>query len=446
MQDPRPLPSLPPASAHRELLDGAWWQAAVPSWAHLGPEAFLEPSWQARNTVTTAQALLDLVGGVVPRSFASDLRRGLRQAPMGLRVPPFLLGLVDWRHPQRDPIRRQFVPLGSEGEEDHPLAAPDVLAEQRDTVAPGLVHRYPSKVLFLALDACPLHCRCCTRSYAVGADTPALARSLRVSTDPARWEPALAWVAQHEEIEDFTLSGGDPLLLPPSRIAGICERLLAIGHIRRVRISTRLLSACPMAFLPGRPWPRTLSRLAAMGRRRGVQVSLQVHVGHAREITALTARAVATLVGGGVVVRAQTVLQRGVNDDPVALVLLLRRLAWVGVQPACVYLHDLVPGVETLRTTLDAACEIERFVRGTLSGFDMPAFVVDLPGGGGKRDVHSSDTYDRRTGLAVFRSPAVAPGRRFLFADPLRDLEPSVQAAWRDPAARRRMLEAAGLA
>ncbi len=446
MPGPPPSPALPaPTTAHRELEDGAWWQDALPVWSRIEPEAFLDPAWQARNTVTSGEALLSLVGSVAPRWFGPDLRRGLRRAPMALRVPPYLLALTDWRRPGVDPIRRQFVPLGSEQDDDHPLATPDSLAEQRNTVAPGLVRRYPSKALLLALDACPVHCRCCTRSYAVGADTPALTRTLRLSADPARWEPALAWVAEHEEIEDLTLSGGDAMLLPPARVTQIGERLLSIGHVRRIRLATRLLTACPMAFLAGRPWPRALSRLAAAGRRRAVQVSVQVHAGHAREITALTARAVAALVEGGVVVRAQIVLQRGVNDDPAGLIQLLRRLAWIGVQPVYVYLHDLVPGVEALRTSLAAACELERRVRGTLAGFDTPAFVVDLPGGGGKRDVHSFDAYDRRTGLAVFRSPVVAPGRRYATADPLRDLDPPVAAAWRDPEARRRMLEEAGV-
>jgi lysine 2,3-aminomutase len=440
------LPSfrLPPPTAHRDLQDGAWWQEALPAWSRIEPEVFLDPAWQIRHTVTSAAALLDLVGDVVPRRFGPDLERGVRRAPMALRIPPFLVSLVDWRHPYADPVRRQFAPLGSEGEPDHPLAAPDVLAEQRDTVAPCLVRRYPSKALLLALDACPVHCRCCTRAYVVARGAPASARTRFASPDPSLWEPALAWVSEHEEIEDLTISGGDALLLPPARVLQICQRLLSIAHVRRIRLATRLLSACPMAFLPGRSWPRLLSRLAASGRRRGVQISLQVHVGHAQEVTALTARAVATLVEGGVTVRSQTVLQRGVNDDPTSLILLLRRLAWVGVHPVYVYLHDLVPGVEALRTSLADACELERQVRGTLAGFDTPAFVVDLPGGGGKREIHSYDAYDRRTGLAVFRSPAVAPGRRFLAADPLRGLDAAVQAAWRDPEARARMVEAAG--
>jgi len=145
----------------------------------------------------------------------------------------------------------------------------------------------------------------------------------------------------------------------------------------------------------------------------------------------------------GITVRCQTVLQNGVNDTPEIMQLLVRRLSYINIHPYYVYFHDLVPGVEDLRTSLHAGLNIEKHVRGHTAGFNTPSFVVDTMGGGGKRDAHSFEHYNRETGIAVFTSPSVKPGAFFLYFDPLRTLEEVQRRRWQVPGESRRMIDGA---
>ena len=161
-----------------------------------------------------------------------------------------------------------------------------------------------------------------------------------------------------------------------------------------------------------------------------------------RDSTEITRRAMNKLFERGITVRNQTVLQRRVNDDLETMRLLVKRLSYLNVHPYYIYVHDLVKGVEDLRTTLQTALDLEKAVRGITAGFHTPTFVVDAPGGGGKRDAHSFEHYDRETGIAVYAAPSVKPGY-FLYFDPIDTLAPEVQARWRDEAEQQRMVEAA---
>jgi lysine 2,3-aminomutase len=145
----------------------------------------------------------------------------------------------------------------------------------------------------------------------------------------------------------------------------------------------------------------------------------------------------------GIHVRCQTVLQRTVNDDPATMTQLVRRLSYVNVHPYYVYMHDMVPGVEDLRTPLAMAQLLEKHVRGATAGFNTPAFVLDAPGGGGKRDVHSSEHYDRASGISVFTSPSVKPGKKFLYFDPIASLDEEHRQRWTIPTQRREMIDTA---
>jgi lysine 2,3-aminomutase len=157
----------------------------------------------------------------------------------------------------------------------------------------------------------------------------------------------------------------------------------------------------------------------------------------------VTRRATDRLIGEGIFIRCQTVLQHGVNDDSETMQLLIRRLSHVNVHPYYVFFHDMVPGVEDLRTSLAAGLEIEKHVRGSTAGFNTPSFVVDTMGGGGKRDAHSFEHYDREHGIAVFTSPAVKPGVKFLYFDPLATLSGPVREKWLVPAERERIIAGA---
>ena len=160
----------PSTLRHRQLLDGPFWQR-IPAYRAVDEATFLDHQWQAKNTITSPTKLLAAVQDLVPQAFYDDVAEGFHRAPMSIRVSPYLLSLIDWADPYDDPLRRQFVPVASRLLPDHPKLTLDSLHEQEDAPVPGLTHRYPDKALFLALDTCPVYCRFCTRSYAVGIDT-----------------------------------------------------------------------------------------------------------------------------------------------------------------------------------------------------------------------------------------------------------------------------------
>lgn len=186
------------------------------------------------------------------------------------------------------------------------------------------------------------------------------------------------------------------------------------------------------------------------GRKRSKEVCLHTHFNCTAEITDISREAMDLLFRRGVVVRNQSVLIRGVNDDPEEMANLVKQLSWMNVQPYYVYQHDMVKGVEELRTRLEDSMEIERRVRGVTAGFNTPTFVTDVPGGGGKRDLHSFDYYDEITGVSVYRSPAVDESKAYLYFDPIDLLPEEGRRRWADPkqhdAIVKEALLAAGLA
>src|ERR1051325_2497099 len=426
---------------HRKLRDDAFWQQ-IPGYANVSAAEFQTHRFQVAHTVTNVRQLRETLGALVPDSFLDDVEWGLRRAPMALRISPCLLGLIDWANPQEDPIRTQFLPLGSEQESDHPELRLDSLHERKDAPVPGLTHRYPDKALFLPLDSCPVYCRFCTRSYAIGTDTERV-QKIKCSARWQRWEEAFAYIASRPELEDIVVSGGDTYNLKPEHLQLIGERLLHMPNILRIRYATKGLAVMPQKILTDDAWVKALTTVIDLGRRLHKEVVVHTHFNHPSEITAVTKQATDRLVERGVTLRCQTVLQHGVNDSIQTMQLLVRRLSYINVHPYYVYFHDMVPGVEDLRTSLAAGLEIEKHVRGHTAGFNTPSFVVDTMGGGGKRDGHSFEYYNRETGVAVFSSPSVKPGAQFLYFDPLRTLPETQQLRWRDPEQRREIIDEA---
>jgi lysine 2,3-aminomutase len=425
---------------HRQLLDGAFWQK-IPAYRLIDEATFLDHSWQAKNTITNPQKLLSAVQDLVPQSFYDDVAEGFARAPMSIRVSPYLLSLIDWSDAYNDPLRRQFVPVASRLYPDHPKLTLDSLHEQADAPVPGLTHRYPDKALFLALDTCPVYCRFCTRSYAVGVDTDEVEKvSLKATED--RWDRAFRYISERPELEDIVVSGGDSYQLKARQITLIGNRLLELPNIRRIRFATKGPAVMPMKLITDREWVDALTDVVERGRKLHKEVFLHTHFNHPNEITAITKRALDLVFERGIITRNQSVLQRGVNDSVATMQLLVKRLGHCQVQPYYVYVHDLVKGVEDLRTTLQTALDIEKAVRGVTAGFHTPTFVVDAPGGGGKRVAHSFEHYDRTTGISVFSAPSVKPGF-FLYFDPVDTLAPEVAERWKDPAEQDRMVKAA---
>ena len=425
---------------HRQLLDGPFWQR-IPAYKTIDEATFLDHTWQAKNSITNPQKLLAAVQDLVPREFYADVEQGFHHAPMSIRVSPYLLSLIDWQDAYNDPLRKQFIPIASRLLPDHPKLTLDSLHEQADAPVPGLTHRYPDKALFLVLDTCPVYCRFCTRSYAVGVDTDSVDKVSLKATEE-RWERAFRYISERAELEDIVVSGGDSFQLKARQITLIGNRLLEMPNIRRIRFATKGPAVMPMKLITDHEWMDALTAVVERGRKLHKEVVLHTHFNHPNEITAITKRALDGVFERGIITRNQSVLQRGVNDRVDTMQLLVKRLGHCQVHPYYVYVHDLVKGVEDLRTTLQTALDIEKGVRGVTAGFHTPTFVVDAPGGGGKRVAHSFEHYDRETGISVFAAPSVKPGF-FLYFDPVDTLAPEIQDKWKHPAEQDRMVEAA---
>jgi lysine 2,3-aminomutase len=435
----RPLkaPVDPATLGHRDLLDGLFWQV-IPAYRNVSEAEFLDHKFQMKHSITRPDKLLAAVQDLVSREFYADVEQGFKRSPMSVRVSPYLLSLIDWQHPYEDPLRRQFIPVASRLLPDHPKLTLDSLHEQEDAPVPGLTHRYRDKALFLTLDTCPVYCRFCTRSYAVGLDTDVVEKvSLKTTGD--RWDKVFEYIRSRPELEDIVISGGDAYNLRASQIRLIGETLLDMPNVLRIRFATKGPAVMPQKILTDEEWVSELTWVHEHGRKLHKEVVVHTHFNHPNELTAITKRAMDRLFERGITVRNQCVLQRGVNDTVPVMRELVRRLSYCNVHPYYVYVHDLVKGVEDLRTTVQTALDLEKHVRGDTAGFNTPTFVCDAPGGGGKRNVHSYEHYDRTTGIAVYTAPSVKTGY-FLYFDPIDTLAPEVQARWADPAEQDRMV------
>jgi lysine 2,3-aminomutase len=412
----------------KNLKQGEFWRH-VPAYKDVDEKTFLDHLWQQKHSVKTPEELLQTIESLASAEFIEDARAGFAHAPMAVRVSPYAISLIDWNDPYGDPIRRQFIPVKSTFLPDHPRLVLDSLHEQADSPVPGLVHRYVDKALFLPLAVCPVYCRFCTRSYAIGPDTEEVDK-VELARTPKQWHDAFTYIASRPELEDIVISGGDVYQLPPKNVELIGNALLDIPHVRRMRFATKGPAIMPMKLLTDPAWVDAIVGVVERGRKLGKDVVLHTHFNAPEEITWITEKAMSVLFERGVFVRNQSVLIRGVNDAPERMQLLVKRLSYVNVHSYYVYMHDMVKGVEDLRTTVQTAIDVEKFVRGSTAGFNSPTFVCDAPGGGGKRDVHSFEYYDRENGIAVYAAPSVKPGKAFMYFDPIDRLSPDAQARW----------------
>jgi len=429
----------PSTLAHRDLKTGTFWQK-IPAFAEVSEEDFLDHKWQMKNTLSKTAKLIEFLRTVADPAFVEDAAEGFSIAPMAVRISPYLLSLIDWTNPYDDPIRRQFIPVASTRLPDHPKLTFDSLGEQNDAPTPGLTHRYPDKALFLALDTCPVYCRFCTRSYAVGPDQE-MVEKVSLKATKNRWEKIFQYIESRPELEDLVISGGDTWNLGARHITTLGERLLAIPHVKRMRFASKGMAVLPQKVLSDEVWFEAFVGIVEQGRAVHKDVMLHTHFNTPNEITGITELAMNRLHERGVVVRNQSVLQRGVNDTVEQMQMLGRRLAHINVHAYYVYQHDLVKGTEELRTTVQRAIDLEKHVRGSTAGFNTPTFVVDAPGGGGKRGVHSFEYYDRVSGISVYTAPAVKPGKYFTYFDPIDRLPPEGQALWADSSNHQKMID-----
>jgi len=418
-----------------------FWRS-IPLWKDISYETFLDHKWQEKNVITSHKKLLSIIENLVEPDFLEDARMGFSKAPMTTRITPYIFSLMNWSDPVNCPIRRQFLTLGSHLQPDHPMLRFDSLGEQKDSPVKGLTHRYEDKVLFLALDTCPVYCRYCTRAYAVGGDTDS-AEKISIKASKDRWKHVFQYLKDNKKIQDVVISGGDSYRLKASQIKEIGEELLKIDHIRRFRFATKGLAIMPMKILTDNSWTDAICRIVNKARKQHKEVCIHTHFNHPNEITDITKEAMNNLFTRGVKVRNQSVFQSHVNDTADNMIGLVKKLSYINIQPYYVYVHDLTAGTEDMRTSLQTAIDVEKKVRGVTAGFNTPTFVVDAPSGGGKRCAHSYENYDKKTGISVWTAPSVKPNKKFLYFDPLHSLDKEIQKNWFDEKKREEMINAA---
>jgi lysine 2,3-aminomutase len=281
-------------------------------------------------------------------------------------ITPASLALIDAQDPA-DPIARQFVPQAAELA-ILPEELADPIGDAAHSPVEGIVHRYPDRVLLMATHACASYCRFCFRRETVGPG------GTGVLSEPAL-DAALAYVAERPAIWEVILTGGDPLILSPRRLGGIMQRLAAIPHVKVVRLHSRV-----PAVDPGRITPALVAALKRA--RKAVYVAL--HANHPRELTPEACAAIARLVDAGIPMLSQTVLLKGVNDDPETLAQLMRGFVENRIKPYYLHHADLAPGTAHLRTSIAEGQALVRSLRGRISGLCQPTYVLDIPGGHGK--------------------------------------------------------------
>lgn len=313
----------------------------------------------------TLRTVEDLTGaGLVAAGEGEGLRRvGRRYA---IAITPEMVDLIDPAD-RADPIARQFVPHASELQVA-PEERADPIGDRVHEQVPGLVHRYPDRVLLKVTHACPVYCRFCFRREVVGPGGEAPLTGERL-------EEALAYIRGHPVVWEVILTGGDPLVLAPRRIAEITGALSAIPHVSVLRWHSRV----PVVD-PG----RVTGDLVAGLRAEGKAVYVGIHANHPRELTSAARAAIERLKRGGVELVSQTVLLKGVNDSAETLAQLFRTFVALGVKPYYLHHTDLAPGTARFRTTIAEGQAIMRQLRGRVSGLALPAYVLDIPGGYGK--------------------------------------------------------------
>ena len=317
---------------------------------------------QATKTLRSVADLRE--AGLAPAGDAAALEAVA--ARYAVAITADMVGLIDRGDPA-DPIARQFVPDARELQQ-RPEELADPLDEARLSPVPGLVHRYPDRVLLKLTHVCPVYCRFCFRREVVGPGGPQ-------ALSGEALDAALGYIAGVPGIWEVILTGGDPFMLSPRRIAEVTGRLGAIAHVKVLRWHTRVPIVDPA---------RVSSELVQALKSSAKTVYVAVHANHARELTDGARGACARLVDAGIPLLSQTVLLKGVNDDAETLAALMRAFVEARVKPYYLHHLDMAPGTGHFRTTIAEGQALMRALRGRLSGIAQPTYVLDIPGGHGK--------------------------------------------------------------
>ncbi len=365
------------STALKPLTDRVYTRA--PYWADVPDDQWMDWRWQMSHRLNTAEEL----GRVI--NLTGSERRALEASGLfRVDITPYFASLID-RDDPTCPVRRQVIPTDREMVPFHSMME-DSLAEDKHSPVPGLVHRYPDRVLMLVTTQCASYCRYCTRSRIVGDPTQTFSR--------AEFDAQIDYIERTPQIRDVLLSGGDPMVLAPKLLDMILGRLRAIPHVEIIRIGSRV-----PVFLPMRVTEEFCDTLA-----RYHPFWLNIHVNHAKEITPELAAACDRLSRAGVPLGNQSVLLAGVNDSVHIQRQLVHELVKIRVRPYYLYQCDLVEGSGHFRTSVSKGIEIIEGLRGHTSGYAVPTYVVDAPGGGGKIPVMPNYALSQAPGKVVLRN------------------------------------------
>lgn len=344
--------------------------------------------WQMRNRLASIEQLQRYIR--LTSSEISGIKMAQGRFPVA--ITPYWASLLDPLNP-RCPLRLQVIPTAQE----HLVSAVeqvDPLAEDSHSPVPGIVHRYPDRVLLLPLNMCAAYCRYCTRSRWVGDEN-------EMMFGP-RLDRAIDYLKANKTIRDVLISGGDPLLFADHRLDELLGRLRSIEHIEFIRIGTRV-----PVFLPMRITPALIETV-----RRHHPIWISIHFNHPAEITPEVRTACTMLADGGFPLGSQSVLLKGINDDPAIIRRLVHELLKIRVRPYYLYQCDPVTGTSHFRTPVMRGVEMIESLRGHTTGYAVPQFVVDAPGGGGKVPINPEYVVGHEDGVLTLRNYS---GRRFIY-------------------------------
>ena len=336
--------------------------------------------WQLKNRIRNKEDLSQII------KLSVDEEKGIGKASgrLSMAITPYWASLIDPEDPNC-PLRRQAVPVAGES-----LVSPhemvDPCAEDRDSPAAHLVHRYPDRVLLLATDHCALYCRHCTRRRLVGEH--------HEDNSASRFDAAIEYIKANRKIRDVLISGGDPFIMEDQEIESLLEKLRAISHVEFLRIGTRV----PVTL------PQRISEKMVNMLKKYSPLWISIHFNHPKEITKRCKIACEMLADAGFPLGSQSVLLKGINDRPYIMKKLMQELLQIRVRPYYIYQCDPVRGTQHFRTPVAVGINIVEKLRGHTSGYAVPTYVIDGPGGGGKIPVGPNYILSQAKGKYVLRN------------------------------------------
>jgi len=337
--------------------------------------------WQLKHRIRNKEELTQII------KLTSEEEEGINKAKgrLSLAITPYWATLIDPEDPAC-PFRRQAVPTNAESVIG-PHEMIDPCAEDRDSPAAHLVHRYPDRILLLATEHCAMYCRHCTRRRLVGDHS-------QEDNSPSRFDAAVEYIKANKKVRDVLISGGDPLIMEDEEIEDLIQKLRVISHVEFLRIGTRVPVTLPQ---------RITEKLVNMLKKYS-PIWMSIHFNHPKEITKRCKIACDMLSDAGIPLGSQTVLLKGINDRPYIMKRLMHELLKIRVRPYYIYQCDPVRGTQHFRTPVSVGINIIEKLRGHTSGYAVPTYVIDGPGGGGKIPVNPNYILSQAKGKYVLRN------------------------------------------